>query len=277
MYQLNHGIKDPTAHITINRGRLKTYGDKVYLKDGSTFEIELHNPTQQSVLAKIFLNGTEISLGGLVIKPGQRVYLERFVDDSKKFVFNTYEVENTKEAKAAIAQNGALTVYFYQEIFRNYDPLPKYSRINVSRPTWDQGLFTLTTNGGWAGSGLKTFASSDNVHYSSNVGTYATNSFFSNSTTQSSTSMNIGGSNITNTSSIETGRVEKGANSHQVFETVNGDFSSLCMASSSWQILPESSKPVEASEIRSYCTKCGTKQKKTSWKFCPTCGTPVNE
>lgn len=52
---------------------------------------------------------------GLVIKPGQRVYLDCFIDDKKKFIFNTYEIENTSESIEATSKNGLLEVFFYKE------------------------------------------------------------------------------------------------------------------------------------------------------------------
>ena len=108
-----------TVNITRNRNRAKIYGDSVYLKDGENFEIELFNPTTVRVLAKITINGNSISSSGIVLKPGERVYLERFIDTNNKFVFETYEVENSNESLNAIRNNGLITVDFYQEIFTN--------------------------------------------------------------------------------------------------------------------------------------------------------------
>ena len=81
-----------TAHITKNRNRSKIYENSVYLKDGENFEIELFNPTTSRVLAKITINGNSISNSGIVLKPGERVYLERFIDSNNKFVFETYQI-----------------------------------------------------------------------------------------------------------------------------------------------------------------------------------------
>jgi hypothetical protein len=71
---------------------------------------------------------------------------------------------------------------------------------------------------------------------------------------------------------IETGRIEKGGKSNQSFDNDNGTYNSYASWTSEYKILPRSAKPVEVSEIRSYCPGCGTRMKKQNWKFCPTCG-----
>ena len=107
----------PEAHITKSKNRLKLYsGSTVYLKDESTFEIELYNPKPVRVLAKISLNGLYISGGGIIVNPGQRVYLERFIDEDRRFKFSTYEVEDSDEARQAIEKNGEVRVEFYSEL-----------------------------------------------------------------------------------------------------------------------------------------------------------------
>ena len=116
MKNTNNGIGTsyPEAHITRSksksRGRLKIYNDNtVYLDQGEEFEIEVFNPTNKTVLAKIDFNGEMISHSGLVLRPGQRVFLERFFDDNRKFKFEVYEVDNSAKsfAEAGIAKVNA--------------------------------------------------------------------------------------------------------------------------------------------------------------------------
>jgi hypothetical protein len=94
-----NGVAMPEAYITRskekNRGRLKIYNENsLYLQDSEEFQIELFNPTYNTVLAKIEINGKLISNSGLVIKPAQRIFLERFLDSDRKFLFETYEIDN---------------------------------------------------------------------------------------------------------------------------------------------------------------------------------------
>ena len=71
----------PSAKIALKKNVLKVYDVEnikaVFLKDGSEFEIELFNPLQVTVLAKIKLNGEWINGGGLILKPGQRVFFRK--------------------------------------------------------------------------------------------------------------------------------------------------------------------------------------------------------
>ena len=104
------GTNLPSAWIVNpkDKGRKSIKGDKIYLDDNQEFEIEIHNPLKESILADIRLNGSSIAKTGLVVKPGQRVYLDCFVDDRKKFIFQTYTVDGTQESLDAIVDNGLL-------------------------------------------------------------------------------------------------------------------------------------------------------------------------
>jgi hypothetical protein len=86
------------------------------MKNGSEFELELFNPKQSTVLSKIKINGSYICGGGIVLRPGERVYLERYLDDARKFLFETYNVDgNSSEVLKAIQNNGEVTVEFFDE------------------------------------------------------------------------------------------------------------------------------------------------------------------
>ena len=225
----------PSANIAVKRNRLKQYGDKVYLKNGTSFEIELFNPKQIKVLTKIFLNGISISHSGIVLNPGQRVFLERWLDDPKKFLFETYDVEDSKEAKQAIAQNGMIHVEFYDQIISQHHS-------------------TITTSNGYYGGSdwtpsLPPFAGETQHCFSYYVGTQASYS-----------------------ASIETGRADVGESSDQTFIQDSSSYASYYASFVTLQIMPESSKPVESFAIRNYCSTCGIRIKSPSWKFCPSCG-----
>ena len=55
MYYTQNSGK-PCAFITKEKQRLKQFGQNVYLSNGSEFELELFNPTSNTVLAKIKFN-----------------------------------------------------------------------------------------------------------------------------------------------------------------------------------------------------------------------------
>ena len=270
----------PQAWIAIKRNRQKIYNrqgkTQVYLKDGQEFQIELFNPTQTRYLVKFKINGNYQADRGLILNPGQRYFLDRFIDDDRKLAFSTYEIENSKAAKKAIEKNGLLEVEFYSETFLhgNIISYPKiYNTPNWSQPIWTTNPSTFwygTSNGisnNAGGSSTLTLAGStiNNVSYTSGT--------VNCGTTYTSTSNY---SSVVNDASIETGRVEKGEKSDQKFEEGYGTFGSWASYTTTVQIIPLSQKPAEAQEIRSYCTGCGSRVKKQTWKFCPNCGTETN-
>ena len=263
-----------------DRGRKSIKSGKVFLNNGDEFEIELFNPLTVSVLSDIKLNGQSISKTGLVIKPGQRVYLDCFVDDRKKFVFKTYEVEETVEVSDAIKNNGLLEVYFYKEevvsinnwqnkfhrvIIERYPvyypyytyPYQPYIWYGNTGGTTTGGIIYNNTTGSITTNGSVSLGSTTttNAYYSSSPSTYTTDVDLSN--------LNVGGSlNLTNCSnSIETGRVERGGRSKQKFENVDMNFENYYISSTIIQLLPESRKPATASDISKKYKNDPTKSK----------------
>ena len=248
---------------------------KVYLQNDEEFEIELFNPLKVSVLADIKLNGQSISKTGLVVKPGQRIYLDCFIDDKKKFIFKTYEIENTEVSLEATSDNGLLEVFFYKEdVVTLKDWRKRFDRVIVERwypayyPTYhpftvwcnNPSSYNLTNTGGIGGTITTT-----NVNYSdilkSPIGTYTTTNgptFNSSSgifTTNGTTFNTSSGTITTNSTSIETGRIEKGSVSSQKFTEVDIDFETNYISSTIIQLLPESRKPAEIKEVKGNLNK----------------------
>jgi len=242
-----------TANISAKRNRIKQYDNTVYLKDGQSFEIELFNPRSTPVLAKISINGKSISTSGVIVKPGQRIYLERFIDEPKKFKFETYEVEDTKESKAAIEKNGEVKVEFFYEIS---GLASSWSTVNnyVYNPTVTTQQPMYWTNTMPISRGTGNFTTTESIPFAGTTVNYCSNQ--------------VAGS-------IETGRVEAGGKSNQSFTNYYGNFSWTADETVMLKIMPASAKPIDAGEIRSYCPGCGTRAKKSSWKFCPSCGTEL--
>lgn len=255
MYTTNMTMLQPEAFISVKKNRLKLYENKNhYLKTKTNFEIELFNPTNDSVLAKIWLNDKLMSPSGIIIKAGQRVYLERFLDTPEKFQFNVFEVDDVEETKAAREKNGLVKVSFFSKIMPNL----LLNSGTTSTTIYPNTLpYTSTTSNPYiitAGpSSMKTVST---AYYSNTVNTFA--------------GPNIRSAEITD--SVETGRVGKGGKSNQEFKHEGGNYSDYSFSNWEFQLLPESAKPVETSEIRNYCNECGIRIRKSSWKFCPNCG-----
>ena len=240
MYYTTTNVGKPTAHITKKKSRLKIYnGHVVFLNDKDNFEFEIHNPTQKSVLCKIKLNGEYISTSGIVIRPGQRVFLERFLDTNNKFEFSTYEVKDTSENRSAIELNGDVRIEFYNE--QTYNQYP-----HLSGGNWSTGWSGINTGSPFIGGNI-TFTTTGVGDF-----TYCSNT-----------------SSLSN--NIETGRVEKGGKSKQQFTNSYNNFEYFVSHQISLKILPLGTKNKTTDEIKHYCTECGTKTK-SKYKFCPTCG-----
>lgn len=250
------------AFITRSKSRLKIYGENVYMKSGENFEIELFNGHTDNVMAKIWINNKLISESGLVLKPGQRFFLERFIDSNNKFKYETYAVDGSGDASRAIANNGLVKVEFYREkIWSNPYPVLQ-SGSWTTYPNWNQWNNYQQPIGApigvpniWCGSSL----SGSSVNYA-------------NSTVTNGSNANVTFTSSVSQDSIETGRIEKGGASDQSFGSINMNFESFAFATSNWHILPHSIQPLEVTQLRNYCAGCGTRVKKQSWKFCPSCG-----
>lgn len=238
----------PTAYITNRKQRIKQYpNNHLYLNDGDEYEIELFNPLFNDILAKIYIDDNLISSGGIIIKPGQRIFLERYVDTPNKFKFTTYHVNGlNNEVKNAIKNNGNIKIKFYDK----YIPVENFPINNIDYTYWNS-----------------------NPIYRSGTAIYNTEV---HDTGISYTNISNSNYNISNyvSNTIETGKTEKGSYSNQKFVNSYESFNTVSFHSVNWKILPKSVKPHTATDINIlYCGNCGTKRKKQSHKFCPICGT----
>lgn len=263
--------KEGQAFISVGRNRLKQYDkNTVYLENGKEFELELFNPKTTKILVKIKINGNYISSSGVVLKPGQRVFLERYLDEAKKFKFETYSIENSKEAIEATAKNGLVEIEFYDEYvapqpYIYLNGFNSYGSITTGDP------ITWTTN---------TNTTNVNCSYTSNSSTLNTVSMDSMNFCDTGEGLRSFApqpkhlkKSVSSTKSVETGRVEKGSTSNQSFIYDSSTYNSWTSNVVTWKILPTSQKPYEAEElVKKYCTSCGSRIKKSSWKFCPSCG-----
>lgn len=260
------GLSAPQSFITKGKHRLKQNIDTVYLNNGDEFEVELFNPTPTKVLAKITIDDKSIG-SGVVLRPGERVFLERYLNEARKFKFETYFVDgDNEEVEEAIKNNGNLIVKFYQETtpvlntglwntgtstFVNYPNTLTYT--NTGSGTYFNPATTFTTSG-FSGSSSTTNLGYINTALLSNINSY-------NDDTPKSKK------------SVETGRIEKGSISDQSFTYDNTTFNYMATWSNWWKIKPQSTKILMKEDLVVYCTECGGKRKKDTHKFCPHCGT----
>lgn len=269
--------------IAVNKSLLKeyqtSYGRTVYLDKDSEFQIKLFNPNTEIVAAEVFVN--EKSLGEkIIIRPGQLIWLERYLDEAKKFRFDTYEVDaSVEEVKQAIRNNGDIKVKFYKEkVPDNYNLIenligfthyPYCGKVEInSTPNWNNSdikCSTIDLTGTLASSNIATMDS-----YSCNCSTmYNINRTIDTTMSSYSTATK---SKREIQQQTETGRVEKGGYSNQRFTTINLDIESYPFATEEIKLLPKSQKPVYKEDLEKlYCPQCGRKVK-TKFKYCPFCG-----
>lgn len=276
---VNYEVATPQAHIAINKSRLKIYNKNsdtptYYLQKGQEFQIELFNPTVKTILAKIFLNGNAISQGGLVLRPGERVFLDRYIDVAKKFLFDTYEVSNTSEVKQAIEDNGDFKVEFYREYTPNYFGTTLGSYYNFGDYLSNIGSISTNSNiNGYYGGNitLTTTSSNGNLNLTTND-TYLSNSI-PTSLNYMSTPEGPNIRQVRSKKTIETGRVEQGSESDQKLQTVNKDWEYYPFHTVEYKMLPLSQKinTTDDVKVKRYCTNCGSKLGPTH-KFCSNCG-----
>ncbi len=264
--------KEGQAFISVGRNRLKQYDkNTVYLENGKEFELELFNEKTTKVLVKIKINGNYISTSGVVLKPGQRIFLERYLDEAKKFKFETYNVENSKEAVEAIAKNGLVEIEFYDEY--------------VSKPYIYTNGTTSIYNSGTGGNPITW-----EIHNSSIKCSYTSDSTKLNTSSIDFMNLCDTGENlrsfapqpnhfkksVESTKSVETGRVEKGSASNQSFTYDSSIYNCWTSNVVTWKIIPTSQKPYDAEELtKNYCVSCGKKLTKSTWRFCPGCGEKI--
>ena len=264
------------AQLAINKSLLKEYSTNedsrvVYMDNNDEFQIQLFNPEQFTVGITFTFNGKDMD-GMLVLKPGERVWLERYLDNQVKFKFSTYEVDdNDVQVKHAIANNGNITVKFYKErvssriktniyntnIYNTLDVLWKESPLisnenTYTVPSYDTVVTCSDTN--------------NNVLLTNNVTNCFCASIDGNTYNKALYKTNV------NNTTIETGRIENGGYSNQKFETVNNEFENYPFKTEYIKILPKSRKPYTTSDLNKiYCTNCGRKLN-SKFKFCPYCG-----
>lgn len=259
----NNVYNSQLAKIAKFKSLLKEYNNKdneriVYLNDGDEFQIQLFNPYQYVIGVSFAFNDSNVSNKLLVLKPGERIWLDRYLDDSKCLKFSTYEIENTNEAKNAIQNNGVVEIFFYKEITQTSNNW--YTYTYKIEDHWHPN-----TDKFWYSNFSSVISDNNHVNVSATLGAMGDyTSTYANTATASTC--------YYNSPTIETGRIEKGSFSNQSFDNYYGDFEKGYFRKETIKILPQSMKQISSNELRrKYCVNCGRKLK-DKFKFCPFCG-----
>lgn len=245
------------AKLAVSKSLLKEYHTSnsprtVYMADGTEFQIQLFNPESTEIACRVFINDEELS-NMIVLRPGERLWLERYTDKAKKFLFRTYDVcSNNAQVQEAIKNNGVIRVQFYRKKSMHYIPTYYYPQTIYPQtaPRYDHVW------GGCPGSSV------------SNI--YST--AYSNACSKDTEFTSSVSCCLRACDTVETGRITEGSHSGQSFETVDMMFESWSYQTETFKILPVSQKPVHREDlVKRYCPMCGRKVVE-KYKFCPYCG-----
>lgn len=269
----NFITKDELAKIAISKNLIKEYKSSnsertVYLNDGTEFQIYLKNPYQTHLGIKISVNNKSIG-NMLVLRPGQSFWLDRFLNDNKKFLFSTYNVENTAEMKYATNNNGKVKIEFYHE--KEETPYISAKIVEPLKTNFDWTNYDITCSSAMSSNEPRS------TYYCSteDIGNLSASAATHSKLTSMSYDTSVSAKN-TNDSYLETGRVEKGGVSRQEFEYCDINFDYYAFKTENILILPTSRKQIRAEETRRrYCSQCGKKVNPKD-KFCSNCGAKLN-
>ena len=267
------------AKIAVNKSLLKEYSNSsneriVYMHDGTEFQIQIFNLYSYTIGVSFKFNSNSESSQLLVLRPGERVWLDRYLNNESRLLFSTYKVGNSEEVKNAIKDNGNLQIKFYKEKENNY-ATESHRHINA----W------YSDNANCFNNEVNTLSASSSINFYNNTNTAL--NIDGNTTGATSTANYVATSSIADAytksmltsapvrsnKSIETGRIEEGSHSNQKFDNVYKDFELWPFKTEYIKILPFSQKQVNTNDIsKRYCYNCGRKLNQ-KYKFCPFCGT----
>lgn len=272
-YIKNNYLK--SVGIAVNKSLLKEYHDTdfdysssrtvntVYMNDRTEFQIMLFNKNSLTCGYEIFINNMKISNSYIILRPGERVWLERFIDTNNKFVFNTYEVVNNSSLKEVIKNNGNIIIKEYREkpYYNDYNicdiGVVNFDSVIYDTPKYFCGDIKCGTN-----SCVNNTAANTALTYNDSTVTSANYSSVKTSTL-----------NTASSDKLKTGRIEHGNESKQEMHKVYGmNFEYMPINTYEFKILPSEQKPIYKNDIQKrFCHNCG-KKINPKFKFCPSCG-----
>ena len=246
----------PSVIVTAGGSEKKVYeGNDIFFNKGDNFELRFFNPLREKIGVEIIFNGQKKSAGLLIVNPGEDISLDRFLDDKKKMVFDTYHIDGNNPAAVAAAElNGDVIVNFFKEKFTNH-----YYSQSFSNHYYGDVDGTSGTSGA---DGTLSIPFQKDYWFPSGYGTEVTLD-----------SLNTAGDYLAESTSLtETGRVEKGDESTQNLNLVDIEFESTPFHSVHYNLKPTSTKGyTTATEIRNYCPNCQYRIRNKAWNYCPKC------
>ena len=277
----NVTTKDDLAKIAIAKNLIKEYKSSnsertVYLNDGTEFQIYLKNPYQTHTGIRISVNDKPIG-NMLVLRPGQSFWLDRFLNENKKFLFSTYEVENSKEMEYATAKNGKVKIEFFHEkedslVYVSAYPSHIYYSASPINNGYNATYGTVTNSVNTVLTASDAIRDMDDQSLSFSIDSLNDVKVEVNGTVDGARVDRGQTKRLMKQGTMETGRVEKGGASDQTFDVCDIEFNTWPFKTEVIQILPNSRKQIRPEDTRrKYCSQCGKKVGPKD-KFCSNCG-----
>lgn len=266
------------ASLKANGKILREFKDNVYIPFGSEYSFLLKNLNTKRALVNVFIDGEDMTPGGLVINAGQEVDLERSIKGGNltegnrfKFIERTGAVEQHRGIKL---EDGLVRIEFQFELPRPiintaYDNF-RFSGISDIRKTYTSASYNVN--------GMMR-----NVDYSAGEAMKASATSAINSTLQSmnisATSAHEGMATMDWMPANDVGITVPGSKSTQSFTTTTIGTLEAEKHSIVLKLLGETpdNKPVlqpVTTKHKPKCVTCG-KQNKAHAKFCTECGTAL--
>ena len=253
------------ASLKANGKILREFKDTVYIPFGSEYSFLLKNLNTKRALVNVFIDGEDMTPGGLVLSAGQEVDLERSIKNGNltegnrfKFIERTGAVEKHRGIKL---EDGLVRIEYQFELYETkYQP---FFNSNILRgQTYDSHYGTTT--GDWA--------SPMGATYSATNISGASDGF---RLTASGASLNT----VSPQSMNDVGITVPGSKSTQKFTTTTMGVLESQKHTIVLKLLGETAdnepvrKPVTVKH-KPKCVTCG-KQNKATAKFCTECGTAL--
>lgn len=297
------------AKVAVHKSLLKEYSNSsneriVYMDNDTEFQIQIFNPYTYTIGVSFnFNNDSQGNSNLLVLRPGERVWLDRYLDNESHLLFSTYEVGCSQEVKEAIKDNGNLCIKFYKEQKKRYwdntiyVDNTIYANTNINTEPWNHvdvhyknqpksyldgncgdniSYFNASLDSGLSGAASVNTVNTVNTvlsaSSSASTRTYDATSATYTSTNTSADTYKPKSLSKTRSKFIETGRIEEGSHSNQKFSYVHKDFEYWPFKTEYIKILPSSQKQINSNDLKKYyCHECGRKIN-NKYKFCPYCG-----
>ena len=243
------------ASLKANGKILREFKDTVYIPFGSEYSFLLKNLNTKRALVNVFIDGEDMTPGGLVLDAGQEVDLERSIKNGNltegnrfKFIERTGNVEKHRGIKL---EDGLVRIEYQFELYETkYQP---FFNSNILRgQTYDSHYGTTT--GDWASPMGATYSATNVSLNSLNISAQAQ-------------SLN------------DVGITVPGSKSTQSFTTTTMGVLESQKHTIVLKLLGETAdnepvrKPVTVKH-KPKCVTCG-KQNKATAKFCTECGTAL--